>query len=122
MRLFLLVNSSLALLLTSGSIVLSDQIPSLDLQPVCRGIAQEASDPWERGGPDLKFNQCIKSEQLIRDNLAQQWSTFASSDREKCVQDTVGGGLPSYPDLLTCLQMAEGAKKFSTPEDLSISK
>jgi hypothetical protein len=122
MRLFLLLHTSFVLLLTSGSIVLSDEIPSLDLQPVCRGIAQLASDPGERGGPDLKFNQCIKSEQLIRDNLAQQWSTFASSDRVKCVQDTVGGGLPSYSDLLTCLQMAEDAKKFNTPDDLSISK
>jgi hypothetical protein len=122
MRLFLLVNASFALLLTSGSIVLSDEIPNLDLQPVCKGIAQLASDPGERGGPDLKFNQCIKSEQLIRDNLAQQWSTFASSDREKCVQDTMGGGLPSYSDLLTCLQLAEDAKKFNTPEDLAISK
>jgi hypothetical protein len=60
MRLFLLINASFALLLTSGSIVLSDEIPNLDLRPVCRGIAEMASDPWERGGPDLNFNQCIK--------------------------------------------------------------
>jgi hypothetical protein len=122
MRLFSLVNASFALLLTSGSFVLSDEIPNFDLQPICRGIAEMASDPGERGGPDLKFNQCIKSEQTIRENLAQQWSTFARSDREECVQDTMGGGLPSYSDLLTCLQMAEDAKKFNTPDNLSISK
>jgi hypothetical protein len=60
MRLFLLINASFALLLTSGSIVLSDEIPNFDLRPVCRGIAEMASDPGERGGPDLNFNQCIK--------------------------------------------------------------
>ena len=123
MRLFLLINASFALLLTSGSIVLSDEIPNFDLRPVCRGIAEMASDPGERGGPDLKFDQCIKSEQTIRDNLlVQQWSTFARSDREVCVQDTIGGGLPSYSDLLTCLQMAEDARKFNNPDNLSISK
>jgi hypothetical protein len=82
-----------------------------------------ASDPGERGGPDLKFSQCIKSEQAIRDNLlVRQWSTFARTDREVCVQDTMGGGLPSYSDLLTCLQMAEDARKFNNPDNLSISK
>ena len=123
MRLFLLVTASFALLLTSWSIVLSDEIPNFDLHPVCRGIAEMASDPGERGGPDLTFNQCIKSEQTIRETtLAQQWSTFARSDREECVQDTMGGGLPSYSDLLTCLQMAEDARKFNYPDNLSISK
>jgi|ERR1700751_5838469 hypothetical protein len=83
MRLFLPVNASFALLLTSGSIVLLDEIPNFDLRPVCRGIAEMASDPGERGGPDLKFNQFIKSEQTIRDNLlVQQWSRFARSGRE----------------------------------------
>ena len=47
MRLSLLINASVALLLTSGAIVLSDEIPNFDLRPVCRGIAEMASDPGE---------------------------------------------------------------------------
>jgi hypothetical protein len=33
----------------------SQSIPNLNVEPVCRGIAQQAADPSETGGPDLKF-------------------------------------------------------------------
>jgi hypothetical protein len=36
--------------------------------------------------------------------------------------EAAGGGLPSYSDLLTCLQIAEDARKFNNPDYLSISK
>jgi hypothetical protein len=44
--------------------------------------------------------------------------TFNSAPRAKAA----GGGLPSYSDLLTCLQIAEDARKFNNPDYLSISK
>jgi hypothetical protein len=46
----------------------------LDLNPICHGIAQEASDPGERGGPDLSFAQCVSSEQALRSELVKEWS------------------------------------------------
>jgi len=30
-------------------------IPDLNVDPVCHGIAQQAADPSEKGGPDLAF-------------------------------------------------------------------
>jgi hypothetical protein len=117
MRFSLIANALIALLLTSGTIALSDEVPNFNLMPVCKGIAEQASDPSERGGPDLRVDQCIKSEETIRDRLTHQWSTFAVRDRESCVQDTLGGGLPSYTDLISCLQMARDARKFDTPDN-----
>ena len=33
----------------------SQEVPVLNVEPVCRGIAQQASDPSEKGAPDLAF-------------------------------------------------------------------
>ena len=59
--------SSIAFLLTlalmSDGTARADDVPDLNLDPICRGIAQQALDPGERGDPDLMFSQCVKSEQ-----------------------------------------------------------
>jgi hypothetical protein len=123
MRLFSLFIATFGLLQISPASARSDGIPDLNLQPICRGIAEQASDPGEIGGPDLTFNQCINSERKIRAGLTVEWSAFAIGDKKTCVQYTTGGGLPSYSDLLGCLQMARDARKFGTPLDyLSISR
>ena len=82
-----------------------------NVEPVCRGIAQQASDPSEKGGPDLAFSQCIKSEQSIRQRLVEEWPTFAPADKSNCVAAEMAD-LPSYTDLLTCLQMASDARRM----------
>ena len=33
----------------------ADDVPELNVDPVCRGIAQQALTPGEKGGPDLAF-------------------------------------------------------------------
>jgi hypothetical protein len=32
-------------------------VPDLNVDPVCRGIAQQAADPSEKGAPDLAFSK-----------------------------------------------------------------
>jgi hypothetical protein len=76
------------------------------------GIAQHAAAPGERGGPDLSLEQCISSEQEIRQRLVRQWSTFAPADRTECVGEATAGGESSYTDLLTCLQMARDVRNY----------
>src|SRR5215471_3669806 len=36
-------------------------IPDLNVDPVCHGIAQQAADPSEKGGPDLAFQNACKA-------------------------------------------------------------
>jgi hypothetical protein len=81
-------------------------------EAVCRGIAQQAATAGERGGPDLGLAQCVKSEQATRERLAKQWSTFASADKANCVGEATSGPLPSYTDLISCLEMARDARKL----------
>ncbi|MFY9837932.1 MAG: hypothetical protein WAK55_15985, partial [Xanthobacteraceae bacterium] len=40
----------------------SDEIPTLNVRPVCRGIASQSADPLEAGLPS-SFEKCVQSEQ-----------------------------------------------------------
>ena len=90
----------------------SDEVPVLDLQPICRGIAQGAAGAGERGGPDLSFAKCVKSEQAVRRKLVKEWSRYALADKQHCVAETTMGGLASYTNLLGCLKSATEARKM----------
>jgi hypothetical protein len=103
---------SIALLLSAGLAAWSNEVPVLDLQPICRGIAQGASGAGERGGPDLSFARCVSSEQAIRRRLVKEWSRYALADRQHCVAETTMGGLASYTNLLGCLRSATRARKM----------
>jgi len=47
----------LALAAVGGPSARADEVPELNIDPVCRGIAAHASGPSECGGPDLSFSQ-----------------------------------------------------------------
>jgi hypothetical protein len=87
-----------------------DRVPQLDVEPVCKGIAEQGGvtfrDPAVAQG---KIN-CIESEQVIREQVIKQWSTFLPADRTHCVNETTMGGLSSYTELLTCLEMARDVR------------
>jgi hypothetical protein len=109
-----MIGISPTLLLVSVVLAHAQEVPALDIEPVCRGIAQQAAGAGERGGPDLGLSQCIKSEQAMRERLVKEWSTFAPSDKANCVGEEKSGPLPSYTDLVSCLEMARDARKLDT--------
>jgi hypothetical protein len=102
---------STAFLLSLVLAAWSDEVPVLDLNPICHGIAQEASDPGERSGPDLSFAQCVSSEQAMRRKLVEEWSSFALADKQNCVAETTSV-LASYTELYGCLRSATTARKM----------
>jgi hypothetical protein len=59
----------------------------LNVDPVCRGIAQQAADPSEKGGPDLAFSKSVQNEQAVRQKLANEWSTFLPTENTNCIGD-----------------------------------
>jgi hypothetical protein len=107
---------STAFLLSAVVAAWSDEVPVLDLSPICHGIAQGASGAGERGGPDLSFARCVRSEQAVRRKLVKEWSSFALADKQNCVAETTMGGLASYTNLYGCLRSATTARKmFNEP-------
>jgi hypothetical protein len=76
------------------------------------GHRSTAANPSEKGGPDLAFSQCVQSEQAMRQKLVGEWSTFLPSEKTNCI-GAQGGGLASYPDLVSCLEMARDARQLN---------
>jgi hypothetical protein len=99
-----------AVLATAAAPARSQEIPNLD--PVCRGIAQQASTVAEKGSPDLAFAQCIQSEQAMRQKLAGEWSTFSPGEKANCIGAQMAG-MASYTDLISCLEMARDAPQLN---------
>jgi hypothetical protein len=89
----------------------SDVIPTLDVRPVCRGIASQSADPGvgQRGQTET-FRQCMESEQAVREQLKRQWSDFSAAEKRHCVTLAMTGGESSNTELLTCLEMARDVR------------
>ena len=88
----------------------SDDIPTLDVNPVCHGIAMQGE--LEAGLQQTSFQQCVQSEQAVRDEIKKEWSTFTTPDKTHCVALAKTGGESSYTELLTCMEMARDVRKL----------
>ena len=113
------VVSALAIAMTMPAILSarSDDIPTLDVNPVCRGIAQQGG--LEAGLQQSSFQQCVQSEQQVREQLKKEWSTFTTADKSHCVTLAKTGGESSYTELLTCLEMARDVRALRSAEATS---
>jgi hypothetical protein len=92
----------------------SDDIPTLDVNPVCRGIASQRE--LEAGLQQTSFQQCVQSEQAVRDQIKKEWSGFSTADKSHCVALAKTGGESSYTELLTCMEMARDVRALRSAE------
>jgi hypothetical protein len=95
----------------------SDDIPTLDVNPVCRGIATQGE--LEAGLQQTSFQQCVKSEQEVREQMKKEWSTFSTADKSHCVALAKTGGESSYTELITCMEMARDVRQLRSQADKS---
>jgi hypothetical protein len=94
-------------ILVSATVLVADQVPRLDVTPSCRASANGIL------GVKQDIDSCMQSENAARDQLAQQWSTFAAADRQSCTTlTTLGGTGGTYTELITCLEMKRDAAKL----------
>lgn len=95
-------------------IAAADKVPVLNLEPSCRGAAQVAVPKADGQMPSAaEMRQtCMEKEQAARDELAKQWTNFTGDHRASCIRSTAAGGIPSYIELLTCLEIADQARKL----------
>ena len=99
------------LLIAPASAAPADTLPTFDIHPTC-GTAAPAEGAGGRG-PDV----CIRGELAARDQLAQQWKQFPVADRTRCVQLATMTHMPSYVEVLTCLEMERDARQLRAPAD-----
>jgi hypothetical protein len=80
----------------------AEGLPHLEFASGCRDTA--------RGDANV-LNFCMRDEQRARQKLATEWETFPHGDRTQCTAlAKLGGGLQSYVELITCLEMAKAAR------------
>ena len=103
-------------LATQLTVTIADNVPRFNLDPLCRGIAQRGDlglslEPNRSAGQN--FKSCMRSEMASRNKLVKQWSAFKATDKANCIGEATAGGLSSYTDLLTCLQMTSDVTKLN---------
>jgi hypothetical protein len=114
----------LVLGLAPGLSAYADDVPTLRVEQVCRGIAGSGNDSLTAGDPDVTYKRCIEAEAADRETLKKEWSQFSAEDKRHCVTETQMGGEASYTELITCLEMARDARelKKNFPAGLSQSE
>jgi len=100
------------LLCVSLAIPVVDKVPSLNVEQVCDGIAQQGGVSFHDPNIAVEKKNCLDSEQAIRDEIAKQWSSFSAADKTACTNEATMGGDSSYTELLTCLEMARDVRSL----------
>jgi len=98
-------------LLGQPTVQVADHVPNVDIEALCRdvsaddkalGLAQDAS-------------KCVSDETSARQQLGSVWVTVPEPARESCEGEAMSGGIQSYVDLLTCIQMTGWASPPAVP-------
>lgn len=76
--------------------------PRFNVEATCREaqpLTPQDTNPYE---------SCMRDETAAERQLREIWSSSAPGQRDICGQEAQIGGTPSYVDMLTCLQIAQG--------------
>jgi len=112
------------ILMTCGSIALlmlpimpaqADEVPVLNVMPLCHGIVSQGAAPLQAGDRAVTVDECVAAEREDRETIKKEWPTFSASDKQHCTAEATMGGESSYTDLLTCLEMARDVRKLKQP-------
>ena len=86
------------------------QVPRFDIEATCKAaqpLTAEDRNPYE---------SCMREEIDAERQLKGMWSSASAGHRETCGQEAQIGGTPSYVDMLTCLQLAQGTASTAPPQ------
>ena len=92
-----------------------DGVPRFDVARTC-----EDAQAFTGNDRNLAYRGCMKDENEARAELARKWAHFKPGDRKDCVAQGAAP-VPSYVEILTCLEMSDEAealyKTDGTPRD-----
>ena len=70
----------------------ADSVPTLNVEQVCQGIAQQGGVSFHDTDIAEEKKNCLDSEQAIRDELVKEWSSFSPADKTACTNELRTGG------------------------------
>jgi hypothetical protein len=91
----------------------ADTVPKLGVESSCR--AAMTADAALGANKDQTFSACMNDENSAQQELTKVWMSYSAPLRTRCEAEASAGGLPSYVDLLVCLQVAGEASAPATP-------
>jgi hypothetical protein len=95
-----------AMLSAGFAIPIADGPPTLAFESGCRETARK--DPLKL----ITVENCMAQERDAQKDLVKDWDTFSAVDRSHCQNLTSVGGMPSYVELLVCLQISRDARQL----------
>jgi hypothetical protein len=102
----------LAVLLLAPAVLAAaktDSVPVLNFAPSCLQARRYAGQ-----NQNLTYQGCMKDEKDARAELTRKWAHFKPEDRRDCLAQGATP-MPSYVELLTCLEMSEEAGVLYNP-------
>ena len=92
-----------------GIPAIAQQLPRFNVEATCKEaqpLTPQDTNPYE---------SCMRDETAAERQLRDIWSSTAEGLRTTCAREAQIGGTPSYVDMLTCLQVAQGTTPTVTP-------
>jgi hypothetical protein len=105
------VLTALALLALQPATPVSDRVPELNMQALCK--ARSAGDKFMRLPESQSVADCVQDETDAKQQLNAVWGKTSGSTRKRCQSEAAELGTRSYLDLITCLQMADDVKSMA---------
>jgi len=90
----------------------ADGVPKLAIEASCKAATAASGDKSIAG--EQTYDSCMKDEKDAADELVKIWSNYSAPTRTRCGGEGAGE-LPSYVDVLVCLQVANDAGAAATP-------
>ena len=87
--------------------------PNLSVKPSCEAAADRTAMEQTPGSNVRDVASCVRDEDDARDQLTKEWKQFSPGDQRSCTSITTTGGIPSYVELLVCLEMIRDAKDYN---------
>jgi hypothetical protein len=109
----------IGLLLAAPVIARADDVPNLNVEQVCDGIAKQGGVTFRDPAIAQEKKNCLDSELAVRNELVKQWPKFDRADKTSCVNESQMGGESSYTELLTCLEMARDVRAMRADQQQS---
>lgn len=108
-----LVCAVLAAILQTVASAAADGVPKLNVAPSCEAAGAGSVVAGRNKGA------CMGDEQVARDDLVKNWSSYSAADKTLCVGMNRTGGPSSYVELQSCLIIMKDAKVIKKTEALA---
>jgi hypothetical protein len=90
-------------------LTVADDFPKFNPEPGCR--AASAINQSIDLAVSQDFKACMADEDSAKEELQKNWSKYSAADKRRCVGQTDVGGMPSYVEVVECLQVTVDLNK-----------